>query len=219
MPIKRDSKLTKISSQVDWVLIAKLFKGIKLLVVLLIYGYLMTMFYNYYIADVNYQKSTRYIIAGEMSKALDAANKSIELNPLEPNYHRMHARVLINFLPKQPPEVQKQLKKIVLHDLETAYGLNPKNLVTIRNLVPLYYFVAAENILIGATPENVDEEFLPYARDFYNLHKHYSPNDVGVYALIAKYEKRLNLVKEYGDSVKRVAVLRRDLLDWYEAFK
>ncbi len=211
--------IAEINRKIEWPLVFKLIKASKLLAVILIYISLLYTFYNNYYADVNFEKANAYITFGDMPKALDSADKAIEQNPLEPNYYRIRARVLINYLPKQTKDIQREIKNSILEDLEAAYSLNPQNLVTIRNIVPLYYFVATENILLGANKENVDPEYLPYAKNFYAYHKHYSPNDVGIYALLAKYEKRLNLMEEYDVSVSRVKELRPDLLDWYESFK
>ncbi len=209
-------QLRKISSNTRFQIVIKYSK---IAVVLYLFFFFEQIYYSNYNADVHYESTNRLLNNVNLDKALDEANNAIKLNPMEPNYYRARARVMINYLPKQPKVVQKSIKDSILKDIQRAYDLNPQNLVTIRNIIPLYYFISAQNILVGASPENVDPEYKPYAEAFYEYHKYYSPEDVGLLALIAKYEKRLNMDKDYEDTVAKVKELRPDLLDWYEAFK
>ena len=72
---------------------------------------------------------------------------------------------------------------------------------------------------LSVSNENIDQAFLPETKNFYEKIKNISPNDAGVYVLLAKYEKRLGLNDEYNASVKIVEELRPDLLEWHENFK
>ena len=112
--------------------------------------------YRNYTADKLYEKAKDAIERQELSKAFDYAERAIKLNPLEPNYYRMRARVLINYLPHKDKSVRTFTKQLIVNDLKNAYNLNTENLVTIRNLVPLYNFVAAEDISLPAGSENID---------------------------------------------------------------
>ena len=107
------------------------------------------------------------------------------------------------------------LKKLALNDLQTAQNLNPNNLVTLRNVVPLYYFLAIEDLEKPADGKNIDPEFIEATKDYFTMMHSYSPTDVGIYALLAKYEKRLGLNELYEQSVGRIKILRPDLLEWY----
>ena len=197
----------------------KAIKFIKIALVLLITALFFNICYSNYTADKMYQKAKDSLDRSELSNAFDYAESAIKLNPLEPNYYRMRARVLINYLPHKDTSTRTFTKQLIVNDLKNAYILNTENLVTIRNLVPLYYFLAAENISAPAGPENTDPNFFEAAKNFYASIKDYSKNDVGIYALLAKYEKRLNMMEEYNVSVERVRALRPDLLDWYESFR
>lgn len=197
----------------------KVIKIIKIVLVLFIAGEFFNICYSNYTADRMYEKAKDALNALELSDAFDYAENAIKLNPLEPNYYRMRARVLINYLPYKDVSVRTFTKQLVVQDLQNAYYLNTRNLVTIRNLIPLYYFVAAENVSIPASPKNVDTYFIETTKSFYAKIKDYSVNDVGVYTLLAKYEKRLNLTEEYDASVETVRALRPDLLDWYDSFR
>jgi hypothetical protein len=197
----------------------KIIKYTKLILVLIIAFQFFKICSNNYNADKMYEKAKDAVDKVDLSNAFKYSETAIKLNPLEPNYYRMRARVLINYLPYKDKSVRTFTKQLIVRDLENAYNLNPENLVTIRNIVPLYYFVAVENVSSPAGPANVDPYFVDPAKNFFMLAKNYSKNDVGVYALVAKYEKRLNLMEEYNDSVEKVRDLRPDLLDWYDSFK
>ena len=197
----------------------KINKFIKIVFVLFVTAWFFNICYSNYNADKMYQKAKDSLDRSELSNAFDYAESAIKLNPLEPNYYRMRARVLINYLPHKDTSTRTFTKQLIVNDLKNAYNLNTENLVTIRNLVPLYYFVAAENISAPAGSENIDPYFFEAAKNFYASIKDYSKNDVGIYALLAKYEKRLNMMEEYGVSVNKVRILRPDLLDWYESFR
>ncbi|RJR26933.1 hypothetical protein C4561_04105 [candidate division WWE3 bacterium] len=182
--------------------------------------YMIKYFSSVYSADVAFEEGQKYMSAGDYETALLKANKSIRLNPMEPNYYRGRAKVYLAYLVEvNNRDSQKILKQAALEDLKTAYSLNPHNLVTIRNSIPLYYFLAAEDLTRPGNEDNVDEEFLPETIYFYKLVKDISPDDVGVYVLLAKYEKRLGLFEAYQESVEKVRELRPDLLEWHESFK
>jgi hypothetical protein len=197
----------------------KIIKAIKIAAVLFAAFSFLRVCQRNYAADLAYEKAKDSLDQVQLSDAFDHAEAAIKLNPLEPNYYRMRARVLINYLAYKDRSVRTVTKQLIINDLQNAYNLNPENLVTIRNIIPLYYFVATENVSAPAVVENVDPYFLEPVKNFYAQVKDYSPSDAGVYALIAKYEKRLGLDSEYNDSVEKVRVLRPDLLDWYESFK
>lgn len=200
----------------------KLIKTLKILLIILVTSigmYFLSICYRNFSADVNYQKSLEALDMEDYKNAYDYAENAIKLNPMEPNYFRMRARVLISLLPNKSASDQYAIKKQILQDLTTAFGLNPHNLVTIRNIIPMYYFLATKNILVGASPENVDKDYFPYTSAFYYLVEDISPNDVGMYALLAKYERRLNMKSSYEYTISKVKELRPDLLNWFEAFK
>ena len=85
-------------------------------------------------------------------------------------------------------------------DLETAHRMNPRNLVVLRDSIPIY-------ALLTEYPERT-------AAAFKFLQKYLS-DDVGVAVLLAKYEKNLGLDESYKASLRRIKLLRPDLLEWH----
>ena len=176
----------------------------KVLIIILIWAlafYAAKVFITIYQADEYLHQSQVYLTEGDTDMALFSINLAIKNNPLEPNYYRVRAKILMVGIAKDE----------AFADLQSAYKLNPNNLVTIRNEIPLYYFLAGY--------PSLDEKYLSLAKNFFEESKMIYKNDAGVVSLIAKYEKKLNLVDEYQESVKMVGVLRPDLLDWYDSFR
>jgi hypothetical protein len=171
-----------------------------------------------FIADVYAKLSRASTDAAEISSAMNYANKAIDLNANEPSYFRQRARVYVSMEGQNSKVMEKAIKQAAQFDLETAYRLNPNNLVTVRNLVPLYYYLALKDPLspvLEAAQGNIDPEFLSAAKNYFDKVENISPNDVGVYALLEKYEKRLGLTEEYNLGILKIKKLRPDLLDWY----
>jgi tetratricopeptide (TPR) repeat protein len=166
-------------------------------------------------ADESYVGSQRAVKRGEFKKALNLANKSVRKNPREPRYYYSRAKVLLASTVNLNEEEKQNTKQNALRDFRHAQELNPKNLVTLRNIVPLYYYLAINNLEEVSLDDNTDHTFFEITKEYYQNIKHYSPTDVGIYALLAKYEKRLGLTDELNESVDNIQRLRPDLLQWY----
>lgn len=181
------------------------------------YLFLMGRFINIYLADVYYKSSRQALEQGEIRKAGDHIIKAVRMNSNEPAYYRQRAKVLLATLVWS--EDRSEVKQGVLENLERAAELNPKNLATLRNNVPLYYFLAVNDIENGSSGKKIDPKYLPAAKDHYSKLKNLYNNDLGILADVAKYEKKLDLEEEFIQSKRRAFKLRPDIVDWHESFK
>ena len=190
-------------------------------IILLIAFYVaaMTLFVKTYQADEDYTYGQTLLAKGKYSQALTYANDAVVTNPYEPIYYRGRVKTLLALLAVVEATDKAAIKKMIVTDLETAYELNPKNLATIRNSVPLYFYLATSDLTQPSGPDNVDVVYLPVAQAFYQKITDISPNDVGIYVLLAKYEKKLGLRADYDANIERIKKLRPDLLDWHEDLK
>lgn len=181
-----------------------------LLIVLIWVGVikLWTILWNYYSADLKYVKSQNYLSKRDTQMAKVLIDQAIQKNPQEPNYYRGKAKILIVSDVNNRDAILVQFKK--------AEELNPENLVTLRNLIPLYYFLLAPEASVGAV---YDEKYLSIVKDFYKRVKENYAHDAGVVSAVARYEKKLGFKTEYRESVEIIRKLRPDLLDWYESFR
>jgi len=178
------------------------------------------IFIRIFFADINYKRSQALLNGNYLESAVNLSEKAVSQNPLEPNYYKGRAKVyLIKFLYVKDLSIKSQIKEKILADLEKAYFLNENNLVTIRNIFPLYYLLALKDINLETFQNNTDSKYLEVTKEFLEFNKKRFWNDAGVIASVAKYERKLGLVREYSESVQRIMELRPDLLDWYESFR
>jgi len=194
----------------------------KLLLILLIWVttiFLWSYLDSIYLADKLSEKSQRYLSKGDTTMANSLIYKAIEKNPNEPNYHRIKAKILLVKSVSETQESKELLKENILRELKTAEEENPNNLVTIRNIIPLYYFLALKDASVLNVPFDIDETYLPITRDYYQWVKSKYSHDAGVVVALAKYEKKLGLSEDYEKSVEIIKKIRPDLLDWYESFR
>jgi len=156
---------------------------------LFIYILFVTVVVKIFLADASYKNARNFYRYGEISNALEEINKAIAKNPNEPRYYKERAKILF---------VSSEASAVA--DLETAHRMNPRNLVVLRDSIPIY-------ALLTEYPEKTAAAF--------KFLQGYLPNDVGVAVLLAKYEKNLGLGELYKASLGRIRFLRPDLLEWY----
>lgn len=161
----------------------------RLLIVLITGLYLLCLvcFSRILTADLNYIKSKDYLKTGKLEKSLNIINISIQKNPYEPRYRYEKAKILL--------ALDKNLEAV--KSLEKAQELNKNNLVTSRNMIPIYSFTSKD-----------------LAKEYYEKLKNKYPNDAGLLVQIAEYEKSLSLAENYNQTANMIKKLRPDLLDW-----
>lgn len=175
-------------------------------------------FSKMYTADTYAAASTDLTAKGYYVEALANAKRAVNLNPLEANYYRLMAKSLILTSAGKELSDVEVAKAEALKNLKKAYELNPNNLVTLRDSVPLYYFLAID-LSLGADGKKVDTAFLPIAKEFFDSTKVRYKDDAGVLVLVAKYEKRLGLTDDFNATRAAVEKLRPDLLEWNESLR
>ncbi len=183
-------------------------KFIYILAIWLVTIFIWRLLWNLYSADVFYEKSQLYLSKGDIEVAGSLADKAIQNNTFEPNYYRGRAKIHVVGAAYTNGALSNSEEEEVLEDLKKAVSLNPDNLVTLRNAIPLYYFLA-----------KIDGKYLSDAHDYFEQIKLRFSNDAGVVTSIAGYEKKLGLTNDYNASVEIIKKLRPDLLEWNESFR
>lgn len=191
-------------------------KALLLFLTLGIYLYLVGKFFNFYIADIYFASSKNLLSEGQLKKSADQIIQATRFNRYEPAYRRQKAKVLLSTLVWQD---DASVKDRVLEELIVAEELNPKNLATLRNIIPLYYLLSVKDVEKVGTCLNIDESYVLRTTDFYSMLKKRYFNDLGVFADIAEYEKKLGLTHDYTSTYGKAEEMRPDIVDWYEAFK
>lgn len=172
-----------------------------------------------FIADVYYKQSVEDLKRLKYEAALLNAETAISLNPYEANYYRNLAKMLVFNASFYDELTGKVFKEEAVKNLKIAYALNPKNLATVRNSVPIYSWLAVKNLNEFPTKENIDAKYLEVARDYFNFAKESYPHDAGLLVDIAKYEKQLGLTDELKVTKQMILDIRPDLLEWHEDLK
>ncbi len=175
------------------------------------YTLLIINSYKHIAAELSYERSIDMAEKSKFEESLANAAIAAELNNKEPRYFYNLAKIkLLTGTPKE--EIYK--------NIETAIDINPKNLVTLRNVSPYYYFLSLENLDISENQNRTfDPKYRSLAKEFLFKLKTEYPNDLGVQILIAKNEKRLEFTKDYYDTLKKIATLREDVLEWHPDLK
>jgi tetratricopeptide (TPR) repeat protein len=183
------------------------------------YTWLMGSLFDIYYADVLFKSSEKLLGRSEAGMSLERINEALKRNPNEPIYYRHRAKIYLFSTVGKDADAISFLKKKAYADLEKARGLNPKNLATLRNSVPLYYFLASKDLQLPAGPDNIDPGYLEIADSYYDRLSLVSPRDVGIQVLLAKYRDRLYLNEDVKESIENIRDLRPDLLEWHESLR
>ncbi|MBW6441335.1 O-antigen ligase family protein [Patescibacteria group bacterium] len=192
-------------------------KYIYLVPVWLVYFIFVYKISEVYFADVHFRKSQDLAGESQVDQAINFADKAIQINPYEPNYYRGRAKIRTVYLVSS--ENTEEIKSLILDDLKKAEDLNPYNLVTLRNSIPIYYFLGVRDVSIAPGEGNIDEKYISQASEFFDMVKGEYWNDVGVVLAVARYEKRLGLNESYEKSLFRIEELRPDLLEWSDLLR
>ena len=190
----------------------------KVLAILVLIGsyFCFSTYSTIYKADLYLERSKGALLSGDFAESVYYADLAVAKNPYEPNYYRNRARSYLAYiLDVGNEDTKKEIKDQISKDLATAYKLNPQNLVTVRNSIPLYYFLAQGDLAKTTNTASIDDALRLEAKSYYDKVYEMAPGDAGFYALLAKYQKKLGLPEDYERSVNKVKELRPDLLDWY----
>jgi tetratricopeptide (TPR) repeat protein len=169
-------------------------------------------------ADFKALAAQNLLESGEAEQALETIRETIKLNPTEPSYHLKKAKIYLSLLAVSSSDSSVVLKGRALDDVRRARDQNTKNLVTLRNSLPLYYFLAVADLAEPSSAANTDPEFLNTARKFFESMVREYPTDAGVLVSVAKYQRKLGLLEDYEKTKLMVEKLRPELLEWHEVF-
>ncbi|MFA6981529.1 MAG: O-antigen ligase family protein [Patescibacteria group bacterium] len=168
---------------------------------------------TYYSADVDLVMSMTKFKENKLDLSLSYITKAVKKNPNEPNYPKQAARIYTAKSAESP-----EAKALALENIEKAYALNPGNLATKRDVIPLYFFLAVRDIKLPEGSDNTDSKYLPIAVNYFATLKNEYPTDAGTLVDIARYEKRIDL-ESYEKTREMVENLRPDIITWHESFR
>ncbi len=183
------------------------------------YFYFLSVVLNLFIADMYFASAKYKLENGEIENSLKEINKSISSNSNEPQYFRQKIKILDakRILVKEA-EIEK-IEGSILSLLLESESKNPKNLATLRNIIPLYYFwIGKEGTDEEITNPNREEK-IKVARVYFLKLKNTYYNDLGILVDVATYEKKLGLMQDYELTKAMATNLRPDVIEWHESFR
>ncbi|OGC46524.1 hypothetical protein A2V49_00555 [candidate division WWE3 bacterium RBG_19FT_COMBO_34_6] len=193
-------------------------KAILIFIIFFIYVYLNNIYIKLFIADSYFILAKNSTSSGDYVKSIKYINTAIQNNPQEPTYHRESAKIRLTGLQNFEVESKNYIgyKKKILKELVKARELNRYNLATIRNSIPLYYFLTIKDLNRSGSKDNIDEQYLQITKEFFSGLKNLYPNDLGLFVDVAKYEKKLGLTEDFNYSLSVIIKLRPDIVTWNE---
>lgn len=115
------------------------------------------------LADIYFAQGLTWGSAGYFETAIPYFQKAVSLNPREPAYHREFAFVLS----------QLRLLELADYEAQIAYGLNPRNSLTLKSIIKTYYDLAQIDEKYQEPAENLAQEMVALsptdAKAYYNL--------------------------------------------------
>ncbi len=164
-----------------------------------------------YLADVYMVKARSFFDTSDYKQVIKYADKASAHNNLEPSYYVYRANAVVLQTLTLKPEVAAYLKLQALADIEYAISLNKINLVTLRNSLPVYFYMAYN---AAADYSYSDDYFLQQTHAYLAKLKTDYSNDAGVLVEIAEIENSLSMQNEYKETIELIRELRPDLLEW-----
>lgn len=152
-----------------------------------VYIFSLITFSNIWKAETSYIKFKNYFLDKQLKKAELFINKAVTKNPNEPRYYYEKAKL----------EIAKGNFPSTKTNLEQAENLSPNNLVSLRNMVPIYSYLPEQE-----------------AKIYYKKLKERYSHDAGVLIQLAKHEKDLELTNMYNETISMIQELRPDLINW-----
>lgn len=165
-----------------------------------------------FISDYKLSKSKTLLSRAEISKAQKEINKSIFLNDSEPANFRQQAITYIasTLSENLSQENIKTLKTLALQNAERAYELQPYNLVNIKSLIEIYYFLSVKD-LSKLESGGFDENFKNKTLDFFSKSEKLTQNDADSSLTLASYYKNLGEVEKSEKLYKNAKRLKNNL--------
>lgn len=189
-------------------------KKIILLLVGFIYMVVIVIGSTFFVADSFDFAADTLIKNKEVHKGLGFSEIATDLNPFEPSYLKTRAHLLL-YASALDREMSAVYKNSAVDSLELAIELNPSNLATLRNTLPVYFYLAVTDLTQPITAKNLDYRYLDLFAKKSGILTSYVPDDLGVLVTTANYYSRLGMTDSYNEVITKIKHLRPDVLDWH----
>ncbi len=189
-------------------------KKIVFLLISAIYMLVVVIGVTFFVADSFDFAADTLIKNKEVLLGLSFSENATNLNPFEPSYLKTRAHLLL-YASAMDREMSPVYKSSAVDALDLAIKLNPTNLATLRNTLPVYFYLTITDLTHPVTAKNLDYKYLDLFAEKSEALTSYVPNDLGVLVTTANYYSRLGMTDSYTEIVTRIKHLRPDVLDWH----
>lgn len=198
-------------------------KEIKYLIIVtigFIYTFLTVTVVSFYNAETSHTQGKKELYSGYVSLAQAHVEEAVSKNPYEPGYHRTLATTQLakTLAPQLSIEEKRLAKDKALEEAQKAYELQPHNLVNLKNLIPIYYFLGVKEINESANPQ-IDQTYIQKTLEFYEIVETEAPTDASTHLLLAKQYEALNEKEQARRLYAKALKLKPDLQEAQEKLK
>ena len=166
-----------------------------------------------FLADYFATRSKSSLYAGNLGVASVYVRRAVKLNKSEPAYHRLKATNLIasTVVETLDPSERELVLELALAELRIAYNLQKDNIVNIKSLIPLYYYLSVDEV--AAESSGLNEAYRTEAVSFLDEVFDSSPTDSSLYLTIGKYYRLLGETEKAKVAIRRAFALKEDSLE------
>ncbi len=180
---------------------------------IVILGYILFnyLIFNFFIADLSSTQGKKILMTGDFVNAGEYINSAVSLNQMEPTYRRNKALMYLSLALSGilSEEEMSAVKERAYEELKASYTLQPINLVNIKSLIPMYYFLSLNDITDPS--KGFDENYKAQAGIFLRQVKNLAPTDADLALTIGKHFKLLGMNEEAKESLEKALMLRPSL--------
>lgn len=165
-----------------------------------------------FFSDHKLSRAKALLSQAEISKSQKEIQKSIFLNGDESANFRQSAITYIasTLSENLSKENSKTLKTLALKNMERAYELQPYNLVNVKSLIEIYYFLSVKDLSKLESGE-FDEDFKNKTLEFFSKTEKLTQNDADASLTLANYYKKLGEIEKAEKLYKNAKRLKNNL--------
>lgn len=190
----------------------KIIKLFLVFLLALIYSKFSMTAIRFFIADSANSKAKGYLYSGHITGAIPYSQLATTFNNSEPSYQRLFATLLIAqaLTGTHNANEKHTLKKAALVRLNRAYNLQKDNIVNLKSLIPVYYFLTVADVKNNTSSS---PELKEAAIAFYKNIENSSPNDASFLLILGKHLRLIGENEKAKELLTRALMLKLNLTE------
>ncbi len=169
---------------------------------------------RFFVADLYDSSAEKAVSKRQISEGISFSQNAVKLNPFEPSYYKTQAELLL-YAAAMDQQKSEEYKTLSIDLLNVALELNPINLATLRNTLPVYFYLGVFDLTKPVSASNLDPRYLNTFLTKSKSLTAYVPTDLGVLVNVASYYKKFGFTSDYELLRNEIKSLRPDVLEWH----